>query len=354
MKRKFLWMVLITQALAIIVLVFRPTLFFSESLSTVAETSKSVSPKEAAEPKEKEDSERPTSMTLQMHISLAAQKASDIRVERLSVAEASFETAAWGVVLPTSGLTEARMKLDQVQQELTQMSLLVDRAQQEFDRQSTLWRDGANVAKKTVDQAKHDLDEAEQKRKAARSARETLRDTVRAEWGNDVLNALEDGKGGGLASVLSGQSRLLLIAEGHSVEATVALAEHPEVKMKALRLGPAPQAEPGTGHATWFWLAPAEQLRTGQRVRLISGSIKQAGKVRIPESAVVWQAGQSWIFIQTDTEQFERKAVRLGLPVPGGWQLEGEIPVGTAVVTQGAQLLLSEESRTQIRNENGD
>jgi hypothetical protein len=347
MKRIFLWLALVVQAIAIVLLLLRPAFLFSDSDTQASETSKPKLAREAADIKEKE-------ATLKLRISLEMQKASDIRVEHLSSAEASLESAAWGVVLPTSGLTEARMKLDQAQQEFTQMSLLVDRAQQDFDRLSLLWREGANVAKKNVDQAKHDLDEAEQKRKAARSAREALRDTIRAEWGNELLIALEDAKGGVLASVLSGESRLVLIAEGHTLEATLTLAEQPEVKMKSHRIGVAPQAEPGTGQATWFWIAPAQHLRTGQRVRLISNAGKQAGKVRIPESAVVWQAGQSWVFIQTAPDLFERKAVHLGAPVAGGWQLDGEMPLGTAVVTQGAQLMLSEESRTQIRNENGD
>jgi len=348
MKRMILWFMLIVQAIVIVMLLFRPTFISLDHAPKLDSQAK------AEDLKNKEDGDRKTAESLQLHIPVTMQKASDIKVEHLSAADASMEAAAWGVVLPTAGLTEARMRLDQAQQEWVQMGLLVDRMQQEFDRQSLLWREGANVAKKAVDQAKHDLDEAEQKRKAARSARETLRDSIRAEWGSDLLVALEDAKGGALSSVLSGESRLLLIAEGRLNEATVALAEQPEVKMLSRRLGAAPQAEPGTGHATWFWLAPSQQLRTGQRVRLIPAAIKHAGKVRIPETAVVWQAGQPWVFIQKDKEQFERKAVRLGAPVAGGWQLDSELPIGTVVVTQGAQLMLSEESRTQIRNENGD
>jgi len=346
MKRVILISILACQAIVIVVLLLRPSFIFSDSVSKKELSTQAQ--------KEHDEGERAGAETLQLHVSEAMQKASDLRVEPLTPADAATESAAWGVVLPTAGLTEARMKLDQAQQELTQSGLLVDRAQQESERQSLLWREGANVAKKAVDQAKHDLDEAEQKRKAARSARETLRDAIRAEWGNDLLVALEDPKGGVLSAVLAGDSRLLLIAEGRFNEATIALAEQPEIKMAARRLGTAPQAEAGTGHATWFWIASSQQLRTGQRVRLIPASLKRTGKVRIPESAVVWQAGQPWVFIQTDKEKFERRAVNLGAPVPGGWQLESALAIGTPVVTQGAQLLLSEESRPQIRNENGD
>ena len=346
MKRRMIYLVLFAQTVVIATLIYRPVYFFSDHASqseTVAQA-----------PESKHKSDHDGTEALQLHISIAMQKASDIKVERLSAAEASIEAVAWGVVLPSSSLTEARMKLDQAQQDIVQAGLLVDRAQQEFDRLSLLWREGANIAKKAVDQAQHDLDEAQQKRRAARSARDSLRDVIRAEWGNDLVLALEDAKGGTLSSVFTGESRLLLIAEGRFNEATVALAEQPEIKMSARRLGVAPQAESGTGKATWFWLAPAKQLRTGQRVRLIPIGLKHSSKPRIPESAVVWQAGQSWLFVQIDEEDFQRKAVQLGDPVVGGWQLESALASDSLVVIQGAQLLLSEESRTQIRNENGD
>ena len=348
MKRMILWFVLIVQAIAIVILLLRPAFVFLDRAPQL------VSQTKGQNSKDKEEGDHNAAESLQLHIPVAMQKASDIKVELLSAAEASIEAVAWGVVLPSSGLTEARMKLDQAQQEIVQAGLLVDRAQQEFDRLSLLWREGANIAKKAVDQAQHDLDEAQQKRKAARSARDTLKDVIRAEWGNDLVLALEDAKGGALSSVLTGESRLLLIAEGRFNEATVALAEQPEIKMSARRLGVAPQAELGTGKATWFWLAPAKQLRTGQRVRLIPAGLKHSGKARIPESAVVWQAGQSWIFVQIDEDDFQRRAVQLGAPVVGGWQLESALASDSLVVIQGAQLLLSEESRTQIRNENGD
>jgi hypothetical protein len=346
MKRRMMYLILFVQTVVIAILIFRPVYFFSD------QGSQSETVAKAQDTQRKSDHDG--AEALQLHIPLAMQKASDIKVERLSAAEASMEAVAWGVVLASSGLTEARMKLDQAQQEIVQAGLLVDRAQQEFDRLSLLWREGANIAKKAVDQAQHDLDEAQQKRKAARSARDTLRDVIRAEWGNDLVLALEDAKGGTLSSVMTGESRLLLIAEGRFNEATVALAEQPDIKMSARRLGVAPQAEPGTGKATWFWLAPSKQLRTGQRVRLIPAGLKHSGKVRVPESAVVWQAGQSWIFVQIDEDDFQRKAVQLGAPVVGGWQLESALAMDSLVVVQGAQLLLSEESRTQIRNENGD
>lgn len=348
MKRRIIQVILILQTLAIVILIARPSWIIPDPIAKPASETKEQ------EPKEKKEAESEANEVLQLHIPLAMQQASDMKVEPLSAAEASVEAAAWGVVLPTAGLTEARMKLDQAQQELVQTGLLVDHAQQEFDRHSLLWKEGANVAKKAVDQAKHDLDEAEQKRKAARSGRETLRDVIRAEWGTDVLVALEDAKGGTLSSVLAGDQRLLLVAEGRIKEATLALAEQPEIKMTARRFGVSPQAEPGTGHATWFWLAPAQELRTGQRVRLMTPGLKHSGKLRIPESAVVWQAGQAWVFVQTNKDTFQRKAVRLGAPVVGGWQLDSSLPADSLVLVQGAQLLLSEESRTQIRNENGD
>jgi hypothetical protein len=49
-----------------------------------------------------------------------------------------------------------------------------------------------------------------------------------------------------------------------------------------------------------------------------------------------------------------RKEVATGNEVPGGWFNAANFEPGDEVVVSGAQLLLSEEQKFQIRNENED
>jgi len=70
----------------------------------------------------------------------------------------------------------------------------------------------------------------------------------------------------------------------------------------------------------------------------------------VPRSAVIWQTGKSWVYVQTEKEKFARREVELEDPASGGWFTRSLTP-GDKVVTRGAQMLLSEEFKSQIRVE---
>ena len=72
-----------------------------------------------------------------------------------------------------------------------------------------------------------------------------------------------------------------------------------------------------------------------------------------PRSAVIWQTGKTWVYVQTDKERFARREVVLEDPASDGWFTRSLKP-GDKVVTRGAQMLLSEEFKSQIRVEDDD
>lgn len=73
----------------------------------------------------------------------------------------------------------------------------------------------------------------------------------------------------------------------------------------------------------------------------------------VPRAAVLWQAGKAWVYVQTEKEKFARREVALEDPASGGWFTRSLKP-GDKVVTRGAQMLLSEEFKSQIRVEDDD
>ncbi len=70
----------------------------------------------------------------------------------------------------------------------------------------------------------------------------------------------------------------------------------------------------------------------------------------VPRAAVLWQGGKSWVYVQTDKEKFARREVVLEDPATTGWFTRSLKP-DDKVVTRGAQMLLSEEFKSQIRVE---
>jgi hypothetical protein len=73
----------------------------------------------------------------------------------------------------------------------------------------------------------------------------------------------------------------------------------------------------------------------------------------IPASAIVWQDGKPWIYVRTTPDRFERRPLgELALPVSGGGYVVPATSLAgrgeKALVTVGAQMLLSQELRAQI------
>ncbi len=64
--------------------------------------------------------------------------------------------------------------------------------------------------------------------------------------------------------------------------------------------------------------------------------------------------GKPWIYTTKDGSHFSRKELVSPNDVGEGWFDSQTFNVGDEVVVVGAQLLLSEELKYQIRNENED
>jgi hypothetical protein len=185
---------------------------------------------------------------------------------------------------------------------------------------------------------------------------------ARAEWGATLAEIALDPSATGIAA----------LAEGRELLAQVTVAqEHAEAVVRgALQLGPAgqrghrvaaryvapaPRASQSLPGATYFYRVSAAGLRVGMR---LAGELKLPGAsvegVIVPESAVVWHAGRAWCYVKDDDDTFLRTAVETSRAVEGGWLNVSGFEEGQEVVMTGAQLLLSEELKYQIRNENED
>src|SRR5262249_17226846 len=120
-------------------------------------------------------------------------------------------------------------------------------------------------------------------------------------------------------------------------------------------VSPAPRTDPTLRGATYFYSANADGLRVGMRV---VGRVGLDGGPRdgviVPSSAVVWHGGKPWVYVKGEGDTFLRREVSAAEAVPGGWVDAAHFAPGGEGVVKGAQLLLSEELRFQIRNENKD
>jgi hypothetical protein len=129
--------------------------------------------------------------------------------------------------------------------------------------------------------------------------------------------------------------------------------------IQAIYISPATQSDTNGFGKTFYYSAPSDLLRIGMRVNVVKASVasQNASGVVIPSNAVVWYAGKAWAYFKAGQDkgyvQFIRKPISTDTEVDEGWFNQG-ITENSEVVVSGAQLLLSEEFKYLIKNENED
>jgi hypothetical protein len=71
--------------------------------------------------------------------------------------------------------------------------------------------------------------------------------------------------------------------------------------------------------------------------------------VVVPRSSAVRHEQRAWVYVQTDQATFARKQIGLNHPTDDGWFITEGLSPSDRIVISGAQVLLSEELKSQIR-----
>jgi multidrug efflux system membrane fusion protein len=115
-------------------------------------------------------------------------------------------------------------------------------------------------------------------------------------------------------------------------------------------LGRAPATDPQWQGQAFLFLTQdnALSLTPGAAVNV---ALELGGEVlrglMLPDSTLVRYDTRTWVYVQTGPATFMRTAVVLGPPLPGGWLITQGLRATDHAVTQGAQVLLSEELKPQ-------
>ena len=132
-------------------------------------------------------------------------------------------------------------------------------------------------------------------------------------------------------------------------------------EIKAKFLSRAPSVNQAIVGKNFFYLTPNNKLVINEKVSaFISSSDAKGNYLLVPNSSVVWSNGQPWAYIRIkENGNFVRRSLQ-GMREAengsaNGWIIkEGIINEEDEIVVNGAQLLLSEEFKYQIKNENED
>lgn len=77
---------------------------------------------------------------------------------------------------------------------------------------------------------------------------------------------------------------------------------------------------------------------------------KDKGSLHISPNAVIRDDGRTWVYLKLDDIKYSRTEIEpLTQSEEGAWRIRGDVPQNTSIVTVGAQLLLSEELKSQVQ-----
>jgi hypothetical protein len=295
-------------------------------------------------------------------VSAESQKASGIATAELKAAHSSAAAEVYGVVVNLQPLFELRGRYLAALAQRRALRAAAANSRAEYERLNNLCADDRNVSERVVQAAEAQWKGDEARVQGAEQTAESIRDEIRSAWGATITQWTIDPEDASFAALAAQRAVIVQIAFPHDVQAaagrgslTLAPVASPTARVDARYVSPAPQTDASLPGATYFYLAQGQTLRTGMRV---AGQLQLGGKARagvaVPEAAVVWHGGRAWAYVREEPTTFLRKPVSTAEEIGNAWfNAEGFEP-GEQVVVSGAQLLLSEELKFQIRNENED
>jgi len=354
MNRK-LFVIITLQTLIIIVLFWALVFYGKDEYETYAKEDDNQIPSVSRVAEDK----GATVITL----STESQQQSGIAVSALQGTDYQPTLASFGSVLNIEPLIELRSRYLAARADAEVVRASLANSQQDYQRLLALNRDNRNVSDRALQAAEAVWKADEAKLAAAQTLATTQRDNIRQQWGETLA---------AWAAQPQAQTELQRLIEHRDVLIQVSLpfetitpgkgmalsVEPAGTQGKAISAGyisPSPQTDPTLQGRTFYYFAPADNLRAGMRVAVkLAGHGKATSGVIVPSSAVVWYAGKAWVYQQQAAERFVRHQVSTDTESGEGWFNSGSLKAGDRVVTNGVQLLLSEEFKYQIKNENED
>jgi hypothetical protein len=309
-------------------------------------------------------------------LSAATQQNSGITTAKLASSSFAGTIKSIGAVIPIDGLIEAKANYLRAKSEIALARAASGNNSQQYQRLKLLNEDDKNVSDKVVQDALVAVNGDKAKISASELQLSNLQNAVKLQWGETLSNIVfSDKLAPHLANLLNRKNVLVQVSlppesSSPTIGSTLNLSPlNTSSIIKAIYVSPAAQSDANGYGKTFYYSAPAEQLRIGMRVIAeadASSSKTTSNKnntgVVIPNQAIVWFGGKPWAYFKqgknkAGDDQFMRKPIstdtEVSAGIDSGW-LNQDIDSQSEVVVSGAQLLLSEEFKNQIKNENDD
>lgn len=274
----------------------------------------------------------------------AVQRRSGIATEpakAVGVEASRKQLAVPGVVIDLQPLIawRSRVVAGRAQQSAAQSQ--VDASDQELQRTRALYADAQNASRKALEAAQAAQARDRAQLDAAAASVRAIEEEGRLQFG-PALTASGETKRQVSEALLGRRESLVAvaIAPGLAPPSRLDIEAPGRQTLAGTWLSAAAAADPRLGAGLQLYRVPAF-LPANTAVTAYLGA--DVSGVLVPLPAVIWQAGQPWAYLRRDRSHFARTALLEAKETREGFVVPHAIRPGEEVVTQGAQLLLSQE-----------
>jgi hypothetical protein len=286
------------------------------------------------------------------------QQAGGLAWESLRGVSFREEVPSFGKVLDVQPLLAFRVRHRSALAEAEVAAAALALAGSNRGRIATLVREEIVAARELV-RAESEWQAARARDEAAKRLVGEIRREAESAYGPELSRRVLDGDAAWLDGFAARRRHLLWVVlpagqpvPGRGATVWVSRESDRSRAVEARLIAPAPRTDELVQGETWFFEAADDRLRSGMRVNVWAPG--EGGPVRgvvIPAAAVVWHDGRPWAYRRAGADRFVRTPLEGARERPGGWFVARGFAPGEAVVTRGGQMLLSEELRRQIPDE---
>ncbi len=295
-------------------------------------------------------------------LSVASQRQSGITTTTLSGTAHQSGVNSFGAVVSIDTLVEMRTRYLAALADANVVRASIANSRQEFQRLQQLNRDNRNVSDRAVAVAEAAMKSDEARLAAAETAAASIRDAMRQQWGEVLTKRATQSGSESLQRLLHYEEVLVQVTlpfntptPNAGTPLMIVPTGSQDKPIAASYVSPSPLTDTTIQGKTFFYTAAANNLRAGMRVTVrLPAQDKATPGVIVPHTAVVWFGNKAWAYHKAGEDKFVRTQVSTEVESGEGWFNAAGLKAGDEVVTSGAQLLLSEEFKYQIKNENED
>lgn len=293
-------------------------------------------------------------------VDIASQQNSGITVETLKAVHHRRELTAYGTVLGPQGLLEMRNDFVSAKAKVEKARTELDVSQKQFERAKALNAEEKNISDKDLQSALAVWESDKIDVRASEEAMRAVEDAARQQWGNVIAGWLIDGSPA-IERLIRQKDLLIQISlpPGTKISeppATASIADAEENRVTAHFISLSPRADSRTQGMSLLYLVTAGKkgLMPGMNITAYLPVGPEVKGFVVPSSAIVWWNGNAWVYVQKGTGFFVRTEVSTANHVKGGYFVTEGIKEGGGIVVTGAQLLLSEEFRSEFQSPEKD